>query len=97
MNHELKMRLLNAAIDADSVAQPELSSVLSDAIKEIDRLHVYEQVFKHLAQMDTAFDKNSEPRQIKAVFKISAETGPVMHESVSRVLGDFVANAEKKP
>jgi hypothetical protein len=35
MNHELKMRMLNAAIDA----APEESKVLSDAIKEIDRLH----------------------------------------------------------
>jgi hypothetical protein len=36
MNHELKMRMLNAAIDA----APEESKVLSDAIKEIDRLHM---------------------------------------------------------
>jgi len=49
MNHELKMRMLNAAIDADEKAQPGLSKVLSDAIKEIDRLHVV------LAQVQAAF------------------------------------------
>jgi hypothetical protein len=49
MNHELKMRLLNAAIDADEITQPDLAAVLSDAIKEIDRLHAV------LAQVQSAY------------------------------------------
>jgi len=93
MNHELKMRMLNAAIEADSVSQPELSSVLSDAIKEIDRLHVYEQMFRHLSEMNTEFDKNSEPSRIKAVFKTGVETGEAMLKSVDRILANFVVNA----